>query len=230
MGKSDPTYTKLRSFLGLAAPLKVRFMTYTLFSLYHRMINYGFHLFNISRMKIAGIRHGRNFRTEGILILDIYPESHIEIGDDVSIISDPRRATAAALAFPTKFKTFSRTSRIVIGNSVGLNGTSVTARSRTIRIGAGTIIAPNVIIVDSDFHVPWPPEQRRYYPDDKYDRDIQIGNNCWIGMNSIILKGVHIGNNSIVAAGSIVTSDIPTDSLAAGVPAKVVKVYGDNTG
>jgi len=225
MEDSNPMHRKERAFFSLPTTLKARFLLYAFFSLFHRTLNLCLHLFNISRMKISGIQYGRNFKTEGIIIIDIYPESEVVIGNDVSIISDSRRATSAALAFPAKFKTFSKTSRIIIGDSVGLNGTSLTARSRTIHIGAGTIIAPNVIVVDSDFHIPWPPEQRRYYPGDEHDHDVLIGNNCWIGMNSVILKGVHIGENSVIAAGSIVTSDIPENSLAAGVPAKVVKVY-----
>ncbi len=50
-----------------------------------------------------------------------------------------------------------------------------------------------------------------------------IGKNVWIGMNSTILKGVTIGDDSIVGAGSVVTMDIPADVVAAGNPARVVK-------
>lgn len=54
-------------------------------------------------------------------------------------------------------------------------------------------------------------------------RGITIGNDVWIGMNTIILNGVTIGNGVTVAAGSVVTADIPDYCVAAGVPAKVVK-------
>jgi len=53
--------------------------------------------------------------------------------------------------------------------------------------------------------------------------NITIGNDVWIGMDAIILGGVTIGNGSIVAAGSIVTNDVPENVLVAGIPAKVVK-------
>ncbi|MDP3395053.1 MAG: acyltransferase [Methanoregula sp.] len=147
------------------------------------------------------------------------------IGNRVSIISDSRRATASALAFPARLKTISPTSEIIIGDNVGLNGTSITSRSKKIEIGSGTMIAPNVIIVDSDFHPPWPPENRLHYPGNEYDGEVKIGKNCWIGMNVLNLKGVKIGDNSIIAAGSVVIKDVPSESLAAGVPAKVVKSY-----
>ena len=52
---------------------------------------------------------------------------------------------------------------------------------------------------------------------------IKIGNHVWIGQGATILKGVTIGNNSIIAAGAIVTKDIPANCIAAGVPARVIK-------
>lgn len=52
---------------------------------------------------------------------------------------------------------------------------------------------------------------------------ITIGNNCWLGANVSVMPGVKIGNGCVIAAGSVVTKDIPDNSIAAGVPAKVVK-------
>ena len=52
---------------------------------------------------------------------------------------------------------------------------------------------------------------------------IFIGNNVWIGANCCILPNVHIGDNCVIGAGSVVTKDIPSNSVAAGNPAKVIK-------
>jgi acetyltransferase-like isoleucine patch superfamily enzyme len=54
-------------------------------------------------------------------------------------------------------------------------------------------------------------------------RSIHIGNNVWIGSNSTVLGGVTIGNNAVIAAGSVVTRDVPENTVVAGVPAKVIK-------
>lgn len=91
------------------------------------------------------------------MIIDIYPGSEVILGRNVSAVSDSRRSTASALAFPVRLRTFSTGSKILIGDDVGLNGTSITSRGRAITIGSGTMIAPNVIIIDSDFHKPCPP-------------------------------------------------------------------------
>ena len=65
--------------------------------------------------------------------------------------------------------------------------------------------------------------QRISSPSILTDADITIGSYAWIGMQSIILKGVTIGENSIIAAGSVVTSDIPPNVVVGGVPAKIIK-------
>lgn len=57
----------------------------------------------------------------------------------------------------------------------------------------------------------------------EYARGVTIGNDCWIGGNTVILAGVTIGKGSTIGAGSIVTRDIPEFSVAVGVPAKVIK-------
>ena len=54
---------------------------------------------------------------------------------------------------------------------------------------------------------------------------VKIGDNVWIGMGAVILKGVTIGDNSVVAAGAIVTKSIPANTIVAGNPAEVVKVF-----
>ena len=52
---------------------------------------------------------------------------------------------------------------------------------------------------------------------------VVIGNHVWIGMNSVIMKGVTIGDNVIIGANSVVTRDIPSNTIAAGIPCKVIK-------
>lgn len=87
---------------------------------------------------------------------------------------------------------------------------------KEIEIGNGVAISENVVIRDSDNHVI---KNSKRSSSEK----IKIGDNVWIGMNVTILKGVTIGEGSIIAAGALVNKDIPAKSLAGGVPAKVIK-------
>ncbi|MCD6227070.1 transferase [Candidatus Micrarchaeota archaeon] len=57
-------------------------------------------------------------------------------------------------------------------------------------------------------------------------KDVKVGNNCWIGYRVFIKEGVTIGDNVVIGAGSVVTKDIPSYSIAAGCPARVIKKIG----
>lgn len=80
------------------------------------------------------------------------------------------------------------------------------------------MVGANTSIGDRDDH----PERLGTSP-----QPVHIGNNVFIGMHCIVMKGVTIGDNSIIGAGSIVTKDIPANCIAAGVPCKVIK-YKEN--
>src|SRR5207249_2614346 len=126
--------------------------------------------------------------------------------------------------------------RCTIGDFTLLNGALIMAEER-IEIGSHCLISWNVGIADSDFH-PLEPAQRLidaqalapFYKDrparPKLEtRPVKIGNNVWIGMHAIILKGVTIGENSVVAAGAVVTKSVPANCVVAGNPAVVVKKF-----
>ena len=90
-----------------------------------------------------------------------------------------------------------------------------------ITLGDDVRISANVNFVthDGGMHVI---RQYKNIPADSFGK-IVVGNNVFIGMNAIIMPGVTIGNNVIIGAGSIVTKNIPSDSVACGVPAKVIE-------
>lgn len=84
-----------------------------------------------------------------------------------------------------------------------------------IRIGQEVAISKGVTIRDSDNH--------EIEGGGAKDAPIIIGNHVWIGLNAVILKGVRIGDNAVIAAGSVVIRDVPSGALVAGVPARVRK-------
>jgi acetyltransferase-like isoleucine patch superfamily enzyme len=85
-----------------------------------------------------------------------------------------------------------------------------------VTIGSNVMMAPFSSIIDDHCH--W------IEPDSvTYERPVVIGDNVWLGNNAIVLPGVTIGSGSVIAANSVVSRDIPPNSLAAGAPAKVVR-------
>lgn len=88
-----------------------------------------------------------------------------------------------------------------------------------VRIGDYVMIGPHTLITTVNH--PISPMGRRKYL--SVAKPVTIGNDVWIGGNVTILPGVTIGNNVIVAAGAVVTKDVPDNSLVGGVPAKLIR-------
>ena len=106
-----------------------------------------------------------------------------------------------------------------LGRGVGVSGVCICAASE-IRIGEGTIIGADAMILDNDFHLPLP-EWRWANAAAETAKPILIGRGCFIGTRAIVLKGVTIGDGAVVGAGAVVTCDVPSEHLAFGNPAQV---------
>ena len=176
-----------------------------------------------TKAMLLGVELGQNVRCWGPVLLARWPGSRIVLGDGVSVISSSRRATACTLFAPVRLRTHGPEACIELAEGVQLSGTSITARSQHITVGRNTMFAPNCVVVDSDFHAHWPPERRHVDPGYEHDAPVSIGEHVWVGMGCTILKGVRIGEGAVIAAGSVVTRDVPPRCLAAGVPARVVR-------
>lgn len=113
--------------------------------------------------------------------------------------------------------------KISIGEECGISGSTIYAFD-SIKIGDYTRVGANCKIIDNDFH-PVELEYRHKGLNEQYTRrsPIVIGDDCFIGMNSIILKGTTLGNNVIVGAGSVVHGTFPDNCIIAGNPARIVK-------
>jgi acetyltransferase-like isoleucine patch superfamily enzyme len=168
------------------------------------------------------LKVGRQPKIWGSLVIKIIGNGSIILGDDLHLVSETKRS------FITLFSKIQLTAYgdgiISLGDRVALNGTVITSK-KSISIGSGTMVAPNVIIVDSDFHQAWPPETRFISDTSALDKEVKIGCNVWIGMNTLVLKGSSIGDNSIIGAGSTVTGEIPPNCIAAGNPAIPIKFF-----
>lgn len=101
-------------------------------------------------------------------------------------------------------------STIWAGNSTG-----------RITLGKKCLLAPRVTITASNYGIV---QGTPVMDQPKIERDIVIGDDVWLGINTVVVAGVTIGDGAIVAAGAVVTKDVPPQAIVAGVPAKVIGV------
>lgn len=104
--------------------------------------------------------------------------------------------------------------KLILGRNSYINSDCKIRCRKEIRIGDGCAISHDFTVMDSDFH--------RINGKDMIE-SVVIGDHVWIGTRVTVLKGITIGDGSIIAAGSVVTKDIPARCMAAGVPARVIK-------
>lgn len=142
--------------------------------------------------------------------MDLLKKMFAEIGDDCYI--------------ETPFFANWGGKHVHFGNGVYANFNLTLVDDGEIYVGNNVLFAPNVILA-SGTH-PIHPELRSRQA--QYNLPIHIGNNVWIGANSVILPGVNIGDNSVIGAGSVVTKDIPANVIAVGNPCKVLRKIDEN--
>ena len=176
------------------------------------------------RIKCIETNKKANVKLAKTIILDkksrvlAYSGSSIVIGENVYLRSNPI-GYHTGMPFPTTVIADKKGASIHIGDNCRLNGVYVHAQS-DIKIGNNCVIASGVNIIDANGHQVVS-SNRTIGRDDP--KPIKIGNNVWIGVNALILKGVTIGDNCVVSAGSVVGNGVyPLNSVIQGNPAKVV--------
>ena len=170
-------------------------------------------------VRASGATHGANLRLCGIPNVACAQGASIVIGENVALMSTPK-ANPLYLSQPCTLIAGSN-ARIEIGNGSGFSGVTVFA-STDIRIGKRVLLGSCVVIVDSDFHPLDPDARAVHQTDGAKTSPVRIGDDVFVGMRAIILKGVTIGAGAVIGAGSVVSRDIPEGMIAAGNPAKVI--------
>lgn len=148
----------------------------------------------------------------------------LKLGNNVFLRSNPK-GYHAGMSFPTTILIDKKGAECSVGDNCRINGCYIHSQKRIV-IGKNTVIASGTNIIDSNGHETLSSNRTigRDIP-----KEIIIGNNVWIGLNSVILKGTKIGDNSIVAAGSVVKGIYPKNSLIQGSPARLVKELNINS-
>lgn len=159
----------------------------------------------------------RNIESKKLKIMGkpiIINRGNIEIGKNTKLISSSKFYGASL--DKVSLYTINNNSKIKIGENCILHGTSVRS-NLSIEIGDNCILASHIKLIDHDHDI------KNRKSKGYISKEIKIGNNVWIGYNALVLKGVTIGDNSVIGAGSVVTKDIPENCIAAGNPAKVIR-------
>jgi len=171
-------------------------------------------------LRMKGAEVGKNLRCNGFPHVKIRKGGRLIIGDDVQINSS--RWANAHIVDGGMNLFVGAGAQLIIADGAGISGSRIVAIQR-IGIGQGAMIGAGCLICDSDMH-----EIPLGSPNGVSTKPIVVGPRVFIGAQSIILKGVEIGQGSVVAAGSLVTKSMLSNSLVGGNPAKVIKTF-DNT-
>lgn len=160
----------------------------------------------------------------GLPIIQKHPQAHIVIGKGVTLVSEPGY-NEAGVNHPVILAAMSPCAQIMIHDRAGLSGTSVVAEEK-IEIGEDAMLGANTNIYDNDFHPV--NAEARIAGKKGLSAPVKIGKRCWLASNVTVLKGVTIGNETVVGAMSLVVKDLPANVVAGGVPAHVIHNIDEN--
>jgi acetyltransferase-like isoleucine patch superfamily enzyme len=163
---------------------------------------------------LKGVKIGKNSFFWGTMKFHLSTNSLIRIGNSCRFRSK-KTSNLIGINRPCIFSTLGNDKpRLIIGDNCGFSGT-VIGCFKEIRLGSNVRCGANTLITDSDWHQDDP----RSGP----PKAINIMDNVWLGVNCVVLKGVTIGENSVIGANSLVVKDIPANVVAAGNPCRVIR-------
>lgn len=183
-------------------------------------------------MKLTKVEYGKNLLLKGVPVIFNKNGAKLKIGENVTVKSS-FLSNLVGLYSRTIIVTRAPGAVIEIGDNVGISGATIYAR-KGIYIGENTCIGGNCKILDNDFHPIEAKTRNRLLNNPNGGdsdlvpvREIRIGNNCFIGCNSIILKGTALGDGCVVGAGAVVSGKFESNCVIVGNPARVIKKLED---
>jgi acetyltransferase-like isoleucine patch superfamily enzyme len=168
-----------------------------------------------------GVECGDRLLLIGIPFIHARAGSSIKIGSGVRMASS-ELGNAVGLNHRCIVRTIAQKAIIAIGDGVQMSGATILAREQ-ITIEKNVFIGANCTVVDSDFHPLDPGDRVSMRNNSVLSAPVHLEENVWLGMNVIVLKGVTIGRNTVVGAGSVVTRSLPPNIIAGGNPAKIIR-------
>jgi acetyltransferase-like isoleucine patch superfamily enzyme len=171
---------------------------------------------NINLLHKKSISVGRSVIIEDSVFMDALSQNGIVLGNNVTIAKfSSIQCTGVIHELGTG---------VTIGDNSAVGAYAFLGGQGGIMIGNNVIMGPKVNIFSENHGFDDLSLPIRLQPTTR--KSVVIDDNCWIGANSTILAGVHIGQGCVIAAGSVVTKDLPINSIAAGIPARVIRQRG----
>lgn len=186
----------------------------------HRLKSYMYTPFAKLLLFLNGVSYGKGLRVGGFLKVLVTTRGKVTIGDYLAINSGNSHNVIGR-----QQKTiFWVEGNLKIGNNTGMSSTAIIC-NYDIEIGDHVNFGGNTVIYDTDFHALDPKIRLDKARDKKEAKKakVKIGNNVFVGAHTTILKGVTIGENSVIGACSLIAKDIPANEIWAGNPAKFLK-------
>jgi acetyltransferase-like isoleucine patch superfamily enzyme len=159
-------------------------------------------------------RAGRRWRTDGLLFLGRRLE--LQIGRQGQI----RFGRFVWIGDGSKIRCHE--GEVEIGAKTVMGQECTISAYQRVRIGQQCVIADRAMFIDFDHGVV--EVERPIRLQGIYKRDVEVGSNVWIGYGACVLRGVRVGDNAIVGTNSVVTRDVPANSVVAGIPARVIRM------
>ena len=198
-------------------------LTYRVVRFVWRRIRYGWGM-ALTRLYfyLNGIQYGPGLRSYGVPVVDVNEGGRIRVGQSLVLVNGMNHSNRIGRQQPCFF-IVAPGGTLRIGNRVGMSGTAIVCH-HAITIGDDVTIGGNTVIYDTDFHS-LNQHQRAGYADNALasTAPVVIENGAFIGAHVTILKGVTIGQNAVVGAGSVVTKSVPAGEVWAGNPARYLK-------
>ena len=165
------------------------------------------------RMSLRNVSYGKNIYFFGLTIIKKHSNGRISIAENC-VFRSLATSNLIGINRPCILSVLTASANLKIGEGCGFSGTVIGCFDK-IEFGKNVRCGANTLITDSDWHLN---DFRSGKP-----KPISIGDNVWLGVNVTVMKGVTIGENSIIGAGSVVTKNIPANVIAAGNPCHIIK-------
>jgi acetyltransferase-like isoleucine patch superfamily enzyme len=168
----------------------------------------------LARLALLKLRHRGRLRTEGMCFL--CPGVQLEIGPHARL----HIGRWAWVGHGTKIRVHE--GEVSIGAKTVMGQECTISAYQHVSIGRECIVADRVMLIDFDHGVV--EVERPIRLQGIYKRDVRVAHNVWIGYGACVLRGVNVGENSVIGTSSVVTHEVPANAVVGGVPARVIRM------